>query len=629
MLRWMLPLAALLLAPSVHAQDLRRETARVEDLRSVREIKRLQAQWGYLALAGDWKGMAALGTPEVEMVNPGAGNAVGREALAAWLRQRLGRGADGIPAGRLNLQMWFSPVVTLAPDGQGATARWRHLAMMGESGVSADWRSTTDVVGYRKTPDGWRIERIQAYPAFSGSYQQGWQHDPARLERAPFHYTPDQAGQIVTGRAAASARPAGELANEATLLLRLGTAENLANAYGYYLDRKMFDDIADLFASDGQIDVAGQGVYNGTAGVRKFLGRYGVPGLARGELNDHPLLMPLPSISADGSTALVRVVELGMTGWHGGQGFWSASIDTFLLRRDAPGHWRIQQLHIRPLMRADYNAGWAHPLPAALPVSAALMWDAPGQPVDTSYPEHPFAMQDLGRDLVFAPRDEPAALLPQPNALAGAEAFDAAENLTSAYGYYVDPFAWTQLAALFATNGWREMPFIGVLAGRQKILDGAQMRYGRAAPRPELQTLHMLTQPYVTVGPNGLRAQVRTRLMQFNSASAGGGSFIAGVYEDQVVKQTGVWKIAGMDLDYTWMANYRGGWMAADPAAADALKPSSELLARYKLDAPLRGDPGIPFPAVPPLGFHYNNPVSGRAPERLIPWTDVKPEEHA
>ena len=62
----------------------------------------------------------------------------------------------------------------------------------------------------------------------------------------------------------------------------------------------------------------------------------------------------------------------------------------------------------------------------------------------------------------------------------------------------------------------------------------------------------------------------------------------------------------------------------ADPAAADALKPSSALLARYKLDAPIRGEPGIPFPRIAALPFHYANPVSGRAPERLVRWTDIQ-----
>ena len=620
--RWMLAVAALLLAPAVHAQDLRRETARVEDVRSLREIKRLQAQWGYLALAGDWKGMAALGTPDVEMVLPVP--ARGRGALEGWLRQRFGHGADGIAAGRLNLQVWFSPVITLAADGQSATGRWRHLELTGENGASAEWRSTTDVVDYRNTSEGWRMAHIRPYLAFAGTYEQGWRHDPATLERAPYAYTPDQVGAVVPARQAATPRPQSDLDREAGLLLELGTAQNLANAYGYYLDRKMDDDIADLFAPDATIDVAGQGVYTGLAGVRRFLGRYGAPGLRTGELNDHPLLMPLVSVASDGSMALVRVVELGMTGQHGGQGFWSAAIDTFLLRPDETGKWRVAMLHQRPLMRADYRQGWAHPLDARIPVGETLKWDAAGQPVDTSYPEHRLAMQGLGDGVIFAPRGTPRPRNPVAlHALDLAEQFDAAENLTAAYGYYVDQFAWPELAALFARDGWREMPFIGAVAGRDKILAGAQIRYGRAAPRPEFQTLHMLTQPYVSVSDSPRRAQVRARLMQFNSASTSGGSFIAGVYEDQLVQEGWVWKIAGMDLDYTWMANYAGGWMAADAHAADALKPSPELLARYKLDAPLRGEPGIPFPAISALPFHYKNPVSGRTPGRLIPWTDL------
>ena len=108
-------LGALLLASApAAAADLAHETARVEGLRSIREIKRLQAEWGYDAMAGDWKAMAALATPDVEMVLPER-NAAGRMGLEDWLRERMGHGADGVPAGRLNARLWFSPIVTLSP----------------------------------------------------------------------------------------------------------------------------------------------------------------------------------------------------------------------------------------------------------------------------------------------------------------------------------------------------------------------------------------------------------------------------------------------------------------------------------------------------------------------------------
>ncbi len=263
-----------------------------------------------------------------------------------------------------------------------------------------------------------------------------------------------------------------------------------------------------------------------------------------------------------------------------------------------------------------------------LPMGEGVTVDAPAQPVDTDYPAHAFNMQMLGSGIVFPHRGEAKPLVAEPNALARAEAFDGAENVAGAYGEYVNAFDWDSLADLFARDGWRELPFIGVLAGRDKILAGAKIRYGDrgTGPNPAFQPIHMLTQPVTTVSPDGSRVQLRARLLQFNSAANGPGSWIAGVYEDQLIKENGAWKIAGMDLDYTWMASYRDGWTKADPHAADALKPTVALLARYKLDAPIRGEPGIPFPAISSLPFHYANPVSGRAPERLIGWTEIEPK---
>jgi ketosteroid isomerase-like protein len=621
-------LGALLLASApAAAADLAHETARVEDLRSIREIKRLQAEWGYDAMAGDWRAMAALATPDVEMVLAGR-NVAGRRGLKDWLRESMGQGVDGVPAGRLNARLWFSPIVTLSPDGQSATGRWKQLSLTGEAAESADWRMTDDVIEYRKTAEGWRIARIRPYLLFSGPYETGFTHDAKSLERAPIDFTPDQIGTVVTGRASAGPRSKGDLDKEATLLLESSKAENIANAFGYYLDRGMYDDIVDLFAPGGNVEVAGQGVFKGPDGVRRFLKRFGAPGLDPGELNDRPQLMPEVSISDDGATALVRLTELGMTGQHGGAGYWSLAIDTFLLSRGDDGKWRITILHRRPLMRANYKQGWAHPLAAPLPMGEGVTVDAPAQPVDTDYPTHAFNMQMLGSGAVFPHRGQAKPLVAETNALARAEAFDGAENVAGAYGEYVNAFDWDDLAQLFAKDGWRELPFIGVLAGRDKILAGAKIRYGDRVPgpNPAFLPVHMLTQPYITVSPDAKRVQLRARLLQFNSAANGSGSWIAGVYEDQLVKEKGAWKIEGMDLDYTWMATYKDGWTAADPRLADALKPGTALLARYKLDAPLRGDPGIPFPAVPPLPFHYTNPVSGRVPARLIGWTEIKPK---
>ena len=38
---------------------------------------------------------------------------------------------------------------------------------------------------------------------------------------------------------------------------------NLQNAYGYYTDRKMWDDASDLFTDDGVLEIADVGIYAG------------------------------------------------------------------------------------------------------------------------------------------------------------------------------------------------------------------------------------------------------------------------------------------------------------------------------------------------------------------------------
>ncbi|HEU4704445.1 MAG TPA: nuclear transport factor 2 family protein, partial [Sphingomicrobium sp.] len=477
---------------------------------------------------------------------------------------------------------------------------------------------------YRKTAEGWRIAMIRPYPAFAGTYEQGWRHDAATLVRAPYHYTPDEVGRLLPDRAADRPDQAGWIERQAALLLFLGTAQNSVSAYGYYLDRGMYDDIADLFARDATIDVAGQGAYKGVAGVRKFLGRYGAAGLDEGELNDHPQLMPLVSISEDGTTALVRVVELGATGQHGGDGFWSAAINTFLLRSQGDGQWRIQQLHVRPLMRADYKRGWAQPLPAQPPIGEALFPDGQGQPVDTSYPGHPFAMQQLGGDLVLPPPGNVAfaPLRNTENALARAEAFDGAENVSDAYGYYIDQFSWRETGALFARDGWKELSYIGTFIGRDRVTSSMIRRYGESGPSSAMQTLHQTTQPYVTVAGDGSRAQIRLRLLQMNSSASNAGSMIFGIYENQAVKEDGVWRIHGMDLDYVALADYAGGWTAVDPTASSRFAPAPEQLAGFAPDAPLRGETFAPYPRIRPLGFHFANPVSGREPATRLTWSD-------
>jgi hypothetical protein len=91
-------------------------------------------------------------------------------------------------------------------------------------------------------------------------------------------------------------------------------------------------------------------------------------------------------------------------------------------------------------------------------------------------------MQQLGGDLVFPPRGSPGQLRTTANALAMAEAFDGAENVSDAYGYYIDQFSWRETAGLFARDGWKELSYIGTFIGKDRVTNSMIQRYGENGP---------------------------------------------------------------------------------------------------------------------------------------------------
>jgi hypothetical protein len=121
---------------------------------------------------------------------------------------------------------------------------------------------------------------------------------------------------------------------------------------------------------------------------------------------------------------------------------------------------------------------------------------------------------------------------------------------------------------------------------------------------------HQKTQTFVTVAPDVQSARIRLRLFQLNSAAAADGSYIAGIYENSVVREDGVWKIAKMDLDYVWTSSYKNGWANVKGGEQRAFAPTAPF--PFPPDGPLRGVAVAPFPKIDNVAFHFRNPVSGR-----------------
>jgi len=140
----------------------------------------------------------------------------------------------------------------------------------------------------------------------------------------------------------------------------------LQRAYGYYVDRGLWDEAADLFADDGTVEIGMDGVYVGKARIKDYLKRLGggQDGLKYGQLYEHAQLQPEVDIATDGLTAKGRWRELQMTGHFGKDAFWGDGIEENTYVKDG-GVWKIKALHVYINFIAPHLGGWPRLQPAA------------------------------------------------------------------------------------------------------------------------------------------------------------------------------------------------------------------------------------------------------------------------
>ena len=132
----------------------------------------------------------------------------------------------------------------------------------------------------------------------------------------------------------------------------------LQNAYGFYVDKKLWDDAADLFAANATMEIDQQGVYVGQARIRKAMELAGPPGIKDGELNDRVQLQPVVDVAPDGRRAWMRGSELRMTGMNSGASELGQGIFENEYVKDS-GVWKIAAMRVYGRMRTDYEKGAA------------------------------------------------------------------------------------------------------------------------------------------------------------------------------------------------------------------------------------------------------------------------------
>ena len=426
------------------------------------------------------------------------------------------------------------------------------------------------------------------------------------------------------GAAPASGESLASLSAKIGLLNDEDAVRNLQHAYGYYVDRRMWDDVTDLFSTEAMVRIAGDRTFRGKAGVRQAMERMGEAGLRDGILNDRPLFDTIVQVLPGGREAVSRGIELGMIGdaTRGTQHWEITVFRNRFVKED--GVWKLRELHLHPLLRADFHEGWADggdvrpgEAPAFIPLGA--------------------------RSVKVAAADTSAVMLAEARRrLAVSMAYDGTENVSAAYGYYIDDFQWPSMGAIFAVKGNKHSPFAGYYIGKDRIRAAATAMYGNSQPARTGIAYHWRIQPVIHVARDGRSANLRTRLFEpLTGKDTSRANIFSGMYpNDQTVIEDGIWRLWALEIDepYFTMAGWKGGWsgVKAKPPGSPR-PPPSPLVQRLPPDILMtdmgrraegfRGGTGetIEWPGILPMWFNYRNPVSGRVPQYY--WPDCVPCE--
>ncbi|MBT2187479.1 nuclear transport factor 2 family protein [Sphingobium nicotianae] len=162
--------------------------------------------------------------------------------------------------------------------------------------------------------------------------------------------------------------------------------ENLQASYGYYFDKGLWNQAADLFSARGTFEYGQRGVYIGPARIRQAMLLFGPQGLAKGHLNNHMMLQPIIVVAPDGRTATGRFQGMVMLAEPGTNGIWGVGISENEYVKEA-GVWKISKQHFYVTAETDYDLGFAK---QALPMpgpSALFPPDLPPTEVYRSFPQ--------------------------------------------------------------------------------------------------------------------------------------------------------------------------------------------------------------------------------------------------
>ena len=175
----------------------------------------------------------------------------------------------------------------------------------------------------------------------------------------------------------------------AELKARVTTSEahldisNLQATYGYYVDKGLWDEAADLFTKDGTLEIASRGVYEGQDRVRQYL--HALPPYERGTIFNHMQLQPVIHVDLDAGTAQGRWRAFILIAWVGGEARWGEAVYENRYRL-VEGTWRIAGLQAFITFYAEYDRGPNH---GGIPMVRSIEGLQPDRPPSYDYEAFP------------------------------------------------------------------------------------------------------------------------------------------------------------------------------------------------------------------------------------------------
>jgi hypothetical protein len=179
----------------------------------------------------------------------------------------------------------------------------------------------------------------------------------------------------------------------------------------------------------------------------------------------------------------------------------------------------------------------------------------------------------------------------------------AIERLQQAWGHYVSEGLAHEAAELFADDPGASVEFgqQGVYLGRSRIeaflTRAIGLEDGQLRETPVMQGV-------VHVAPDGRTAKARFRSLVLGGTHGADGTWTEGPYENEFVKENGVWRIRTLHWYTTVIGSYARGWhrnplpIQAPLADLPPDRPPTEVYQAF------------PNFYLPP--YHYFNPVTGK-----------------